>query len=53
MKFMDGLVEDEEDGDGADGVFRYFPHRGSVGGIVMHPDALRKVTDFFFFCSRA
>ncbi|KAG2578011.1 hypothetical protein PVAP13_6NG169900, partial [Panicum virgatum] len=40
---VDGLVEDEEDGDGADGVFRYFPHRGSVGGIVMHPDALRKI----------
>jgi len=39
---VDGLVEDEEDGDGADGVFRYFPHRGSVGGIVMHPDAQRK-----------
>jgi len=49
---VDGLVEDEEDGDGANGVFQYFPHRGSVGGIVMHPDAQRKVTDFFSFGSR-
>ncbi|RLM60956.1 hypothetical protein C2845_PM14G07140 [Panicum miliaceum] len=40
---VDGLVEDEGDGDGADGVFEYFPHRGPVGGIVMHPDAPRKI----------
>jgi WD repeat-containing protein 76 len=46
---VDGLVEDDGDGDGADGVFEYFPHRGPVGGIVMHPDAPRKVTVFFFF----
>ncbi|WVZ85237.1 hypothetical protein U9M48_032184 [Paspalum notatum var. saurae] len=38
---VDRLVED--DGDGADGVFEYFPHRGSVGGIVMHPAAPRKI----------
>ncbi|KAJ1267807.1 hypothetical protein BS78_07G086400 [Paspalum vaginatum] len=37
---VDRLVED---GDGADGVFEYFPHRGSVGGIVMHPAAPRKI----------
>ncbi|CAO2206403.1 unnamed protein product [Urochloa humidicola] len=41
---VDGLVEDdEEDGDGADGVFLYFPHRGSVGGIVAHPTAPQKI----------
>lgn len=39
---VDRLVEDE-DGDGVDGVFEYFPHRGSVGGIVMHPAMLHKV----------
>ncbi|KAF8729730.1 hypothetical protein HU200_017695 [Digitaria exilis] len=39
---VDALVEDE-DGDGADGVFEYFPHMGSVGDIVMHPDAPRKI----------
>uniref|UniRef100_A0A804LQA7 DROUGHT SENSITIVE 1 n=1 Tax=Zea mays TaxID=4577 RepID=A0A804LQA7_MAIZE len=39
---VDRLVEDE-DGDGVDGVFEYFPHRGSVGGIVMHPAMLHKI----------
>jgi hypothetical protein len=40
---VDGLVEDDEDGHGADGVFEYFPHRGAVGGIVVHPAEPRKV----------
>ncbi|KAL6599031.1 hypothetical protein ACP70R_045895 [Stipagrostis hirtigluma subsp. patula] len=38
---VDGVVEDEEDG--ADGVFEYFPHRGAVGSIVVHPAAPRKI----------
>ncbi|KAK3123160.1 hypothetical protein QOZ80_8AG0625000 [Eleusine coracana subsp. coracana] len=40
---VDGLVEEEEDGDGADRVFQYFPHGGPVGGIVAHPAAPRKI----------
>jgi hypothetical protein len=40
---VDRLVEEDEDGDGVDGVFEYFPHRGSVGGIVMHPGTPQKV----------
>ncbi|KAL6639976.1 hypothetical protein ACP70R_022286 [Stipagrostis hirtigluma subsp. patula] len=38
---VDGVVEDEEDS--ADGVFEYFPHRGAVGSIVVHPAAPRKI----------
>jgi WD repeat-containing protein 76 len=44
---VDGVVEDENDGDGADGVFEYFPHSGPVAVIVAHPAELRKVMDFF------
>ncbi|GJN35162.1 hypothetical protein PR202_gb23908 [Eleusine coracana subsp. coracana] len=40
---VDGLVEEEEDGDGADRVFQYFPHGGPVGGIVAHPATPRKI----------
>nr|TKW09663.1 hypothetical protein SEVIR_6G117600v2 [Setaria viridis] len=40
---VDGLVEDDEDDDGADGLFEYFPHRGAVGGIVVHPTDPRKI----------
>ncbi|XP_062196716.1 DNA damage-binding protein cmr1-like [Phragmites australis] len=37
---VDGIVED---GDSADGVFEYFPHRGPVGAIVAHPATPRKI----------
>lgn len=40
---VDRLVEEDEDGDGVEGVFEYFPHRGPVGGIVMHPATPQKV----------
>ncbi|KAG0538237.1 hypothetical protein BDA96_03G218000 [Sorghum bicolor] len=40
---VDRLVEEDEDGDGVDGVFEYFPHRGPVGGIVMHPATPQKI----------
>ncbi|KAL5223679.1 hypothetical protein ABZP36_010318 [Zizania latifolia] len=39
---VDGVVVDE-DGDGADGVFEYMPHRGRVGAIVAHPATPQKV----------
>lgn len=39
---VDGMVEDE-DGDGADEVFEYLPHRGPVPAIVAHPAAPQKV----------
>lgn len=39
---VDRVVEDEDD-DGADGVFEYLPHRGPVGAIVAHPAAPRKI----------
>jgi WD repeat-containing protein 76 len=44
---VDGVVEDEDDGDGADGVFEYFPHSGPVAVIVAHPAEPRKVMNFF------
>ncbi|TVU42371.1 hypothetical protein EJB05_08773, partial [Eragrostis curvula] len=40
---VDGFVEEDEEGNGADGVFEYFPHRGSVGAISVHPAAPRKI----------
>ncbi|KAL6839165.1 hypothetical protein ACP4OV_031056 [Aristida adscensionis] len=40
---VDGVVEEEEDGDGVDGVFEYLPHKGPVGAIVAHPAAPRKI----------
>uniref|UniRef100_A0A0E0LTB4 WD repeat-containing protein 76 n=1 Tax=Oryza punctata TaxID=4537 RepID=A0A0E0LTB4_ORYPU len=40
---VDGVVADEDDGDGADGVFEYLPHRGPVGAIVSHPTAPQKI----------
>jgi WD repeat-containing protein 76 len=44
---VDGVMEDE-DGDGAEGVFQYFPHRGPMGAIVVHPAAPGKVMIDFF-----
>ncbi|XP_037486803.1 DNA damage-binding protein cmr1-like [Triticum dicoccoides] len=39
---VDGMVEDEDD-DGADGLFEYLPHRGPVPAIVAHPAAPQKI----------
>ncbi|KAG8087059.1 hypothetical protein GUJ93_ZPchr0010g9809 [Zizania palustris] len=39
---VDGAAVDE-DGDGADGVFEYMPHRGPVGAIVAHPATPQKI----------
>lgn len=39
----DGLVEEDEAGDGADGVFEYLPHKGPVAAIAAHPTTPQKV----------
>ena len=43
---VDRVSEEDQDGEGADGVFRYWAHKGHVSAIVAHQAAPHKVTFF-------